>query len=309
MKRCIVWVIGHRNIQRCWESHPESREPYLSRTSKDSLAFLATAGQLQHCWSPLRSFLASSYTMSESKPLLNSQLAASAATSGASFVNASAEKIQQARKEGPLTFRMLGFVGGLAMIVSNGIAILDRFFSFNFAGAMIALYGVFFGVIITMLEAPGPCSQRLQGGIRYYAKFLDFTWGRGALYFFVGSLQVSNWNMLDWAVGGFMIFVGVTAMGVGIAAARQLKLLKFSIQEEQDLKSKWNAHDSDGNGVLDVKELTAFVNDCQVPMTRNEIAATFLALDKNFDEKISYEEFYSWWTSAGTLGAQRTMMV
>jgi hypothetical protein len=210
----------------------------------------------------------------KSNLLLNPETSAAAATAGAGFVNASAAKIKKARAEGPLTFRMLGFIGGLAMIVSNGIAILERFFSFNFTGAMIALYGVFFGIVITMLEAPGPCSRRLQGGIRFYAKFLEFTWGRGALYFFVGTLQVSNWNMLDWAVGGFMMFTGATAIGVGIAAARDLRLLKFAMKDEAMIKAKWKEHDGDGNGKLDVKELTNFVKDAGVDMTRNEIAAT-----------------------------------
>jgi hypothetical protein len=227
--------------------------------------------------------------------LLSPEASAAAATAGAGFLNASAAKIQKARADGPLTFRMLGFIGGLAMIVSNGIAILERFFSFNFTGAIIAIYGVMFGIIVTMLEAPGPCSRRLQSGIRFYAKFLNYTWGRGALYFFVGSLQVSNWNMLDWAVGGFMMFTGATAIGVGIATARNLRLLKFAVKDEDMLKAKWKEHDADGSGKLDIKELTHFVADAGVDMSRNEIAASFLALDKNFDDCIAYEEFYSWW--------------
>ena len=125
-------------------------------------------------------------TTAESTALLDTKVAAAAAVSGATFVNQSADKIKKARADGPLTFRMLGFLGGLAMVFSNGIAILDRFFSFNYSGFVIATYGVFFGIIITLLEAPGPCSRRLNSGIRYYAKFLEMTWGRGALYFFVG---------------------------------------------------------------------------------------------------------------------------
>ena len=246
---------------------------------------------------------------SEGQPLLNTRMVSAAATSGAGFVNASAEKIRRATAEGPLTFRILAFMGGFAMIISNGIAILDRFFSFNFAGAMIALYEVFFGVIIIMLEAPGPFSKQLDAKIRFHAKFLEFTWGRGALYFFCGSLQVSNWNMLDWAVGGFMIFVGITAIGVGIAAARDLRLLKSSIKNKRQLNEKWKQHDVDHNGVLDVKELTAFIRDANVDMSRNEVAACMLALDKNFDENISYEEFYSWWSSEGTYGAARSLSV
>ncbi|KAL7563074.1 hypothetical protein ACA910_022567 [Epithemia clementina (nom. ined.)] len=248
-------------------------------------------------------------TQGETTLLLDTKTAAAAAAAGATFVNESADKFKKARADGPLTFRMLGFLGGLAMVFSNSIAVLDRFFSFNYSGFVIALYGIFFGVVITMLEAPGPCSRRLKTGIHYYAKFLEMTWGRGALYFFVGTLQVSNWNLLDWAVGGFMIFTGVTAMGVGIAAARDLRLLKFTIKDENQLKEKWVEHDKNHNGSLDVKELTSFIRDAGVDMTRNEVAAVFLALDKNFDDQITYEELYFWWTASGALGADRTMAV
>lgn len=93
-----------------------------------------------------------------------------------------------------------------------------------------------------------------------------------------GTLQVSNVNMLDWAVGGYMIFVGVVAMGVGIATARQMRLLRFAVKDETTMKRKWHEHDTNGDGALDVKELTNFVNDAGVAMSRNEIAAAFLAL-------------------------------
>ena len=271
-------------------------------------------------------------------PLINTQTATAAAVTGAGFINAATSQIVKAQADGPFTFRILGLIGGLAMVLSNGIAILDRFFSFNFAGAMIAVYGVFFGIIIVMLEGPFPFKERIQGGIRFHAKFLEFTWGRGALYFFVGTLQISNWNMLDWAVGGFMIFVGITAIGAGIASARDLKLLKFSMADEVKLKEQFTAHDSNGDRRLDVKELTAFVRESGIEMNRNEIAAVFLALgtvqslkfklsdsirlgllctyhfffatisfaDKNFDDRIAYEELYSWWDAAGAYGTRNS---
>lgn len=130
----------------------------------------------------------------------------------------------------------------------------------------------------------------------------------GGLYLFVGSLQVSNWNMLDWAVGGFMIFVGFTAICVGISTARQLKLLKFSVKDEDDLKLKWAEADNDGNDTLDAKELTEFSKNAGLEMSRNEIAAAFLALDRNFDEKVAFEEFYMWWQTEGAYG-HRSMSV
>jgi hypothetical protein len=115
--------------------------------------------------------------------------------------------------------------------------------------------------------------------------------------------------MLDWVVGGYMMFVGVTAMAVGIIASRDLYLFKFSIHSEADLKEKWAHYDVNGDGVLDIKELTAFIKESGVDMSRNEIAATFMALDRNFDEHISYEEFYFWWNASNKLGAERSISV
>jgi len=137
--------------------------------------------------------------MSENKPLLDASVVGAAAVSGAGIVNATSSKIKKARADGPLTFRMLGFLGGIAMIISNGIAILERFFSFHFANCLIAIYGVCFGILIVLMDAPIPLGRKIQEGIRYYFKFLEFTLGRGVFFFFVGTLQIANWNMLDWA--------------------------------------------------------------------------------------------------------------
>jgi hypothetical protein len=83
----------------------------------------------------------------EGTPLLDANTAASAAMVGASAINQAAEKYKKAKFDGPLTFRMLGFLGGWAMIVSNGLGIVDRFFSFNFTGSLIAFWEVLFGVL------------------------------------------------------------------------------------------------------------------------------------------------------------------
>ncbi len=83
----------------------------------------------------------------ESTPLVTQEQAGAIATGTASLINQSADKIKKARMDGPFTFRTLGFIGGLAMVVSNGLGIVDRFFSFNFTGSLIAIYGVLFGVL------------------------------------------------------------------------------------------------------------------------------------------------------------------
>ncbi|KAG7342299.1 COPI associated protein [Nitzschia inconspicua] len=239
-------------------------------------------------------------SQTESAPLISSSQAQVAAAAGVSVINEASSKIKKATQDGPLTFRILGFIGGIAMIVSNGLGIVDRFMSFNFTGSLVAIYGCLFGIMITLLEMPSIycCkSGNAHASIRYYCRFLEYTWGRGVFFFFVGSLQVTNFNMLDWVVGGFMMFVGFTAIIAGMAAAKNLRLLRFSIKSEEDLKKKWDQYDADGNGAMDVKELSAFVRDSGINMTTNEIASTYMTLDKNFDDQLTYEEFYMWWKS------------
>ena len=83
----------------------------------------------------------------ENAPLISSSQAQVAAAAGAGAINAASSKIKKATQDGPLTFRIMGFIGGLAMIVSNGLGIVDRFMSFNFTGSLIAIYGCLFGIM------------------------------------------------------------------------------------------------------------------------------------------------------------------
>ena len=62
-------------------------------------------------------------TDNQKKESLLDPVAAAAATAGAAgLANQTVQEVQKARTEGPLTFRMLGFLGGLAMIISSPVA-------------------------------------------------------------------------------------------------------------------------------------------------------------------------------------------
>ena len=145
---------------------------------------------------------ASSIPVSEGSSLISSaQRAFGHVKKGADLLQASAQTIQQARQAGSNPFRSMAFGGGVAMIFSNTLSILDRFFSFNLSGALISMYGIIFGMLVILLEIPPNLSASQSGRIQlyralvvHYAKFLEYVWGRGSLYVFVGTLQISNLN-------------------------------------------------------------------------------------------------------------------
>lgn len=204
-------------------------------------------------------------------------------------------RIRTVITSGPLSYRVLALIGGIAMIVVNSFQIGRHAVTLNINGVLIASYCIFFGVIVVILEGRFACPRQARLAVRYYAKFTEYTWGRGVFYLFLGSLQLTNWDLFSWITGGYMMFVGVFAILAGIFAHRKLKQLRQTVDSERELKAQWEEADMNNNGYLDVKEFAAFAKRNEVDMTGNEVAAAYLAMDRDFDEKISFKEFYAWW--------------
>ena len=269
------------------------------------------------------------FSASETTPILPSTAysAASTATAvnadanavaqaGVGMVHETVNKIKTLNQSAPYSFRVLGLVGGVAMIASNSLMIVGRLLTFNLTGAVIAFYCFVFGIIIVLLEADHDTitcpnsildGRRLQEGVRFYAKFLEYTWGRGVLYFFVGTLQFANWDLMDWIVGGWMMAVGAMACAAGVKTAHDLRRLRLTIRNERDLKEKFKKYDKHNHGYWGIKELSEFIADSGLVMSQNEVVSAYMALNKNFDDKLRYEELVDWWTrpSRGDLGFER----
>lgn len=56
------------------------------------------------------------------------------------------------------------------------------------------------------------------------------------------------------------------------------------------------ARSTDGNGTLDSKELAALCKAMGSELDHNELVAALTTMDSSGDGKISYEEFFSWWS-------------
>ena len=81
-------------------------------------------------------------------PLIDNTQATAVAVASAQIINESASQIKKATSAtGFLTFRTLGLMGGIAMILSNFAGVIDRFMSFQFASGLSAFYGIFFGIL------------------------------------------------------------------------------------------------------------------------------------------------------------------
>jgi len=215
----------------------------------------------------------------------------------ASFVNEQVGKVRQLATEGPLSFRVLAFLGGLAMVITSVLDWIADIFRLSAFRALISVYTFMFGTVILILEGkmfvPETCKyQKKMFGL---AKFLRYVWGRGLFYFFSGSLQFSQMTFLNMVSGGFMCFVGIVSIVTGWSTASKLKQMRESLINEATCNNKFKQHDIDQDEYLDSNEFTELVKDLGLEFDHNELVAAFCTIDRDDDKKISTNDFESWW--------------
>ena len=244
---------------------------------------------------------------------------------GVAGIQQTTNRIQTLHYNAPFSFRVLGLAGGLAMIFSNILFLPGRLLTlYHWTNAVISFYCIIFGMLIVLLEleeenSSGPAESQqqqqqhttviaaVQEGVRFYAKFLEFTWGRGLLYVFVGTLQVANGNLIDWLVGTFMVLVGTTAGISGIQTAHALRRFRMTIKDERDAKAKFRSYDVGNKGYLTLPELQKWLHDAGFTMSTNQGVSAYLAINKNFDDKLLQDEMVEFWEKPkrGNLGLEK----
>lgn len=96
-----------------------------------------------------------------------------------------------------------------------------------------------------------------------------------------------------------MIFVGFVAVISSIAAGQKLAQLRIAIDSRRDLKAYFKEFDRDGDGTLTEKEFAVLMGNLGVEVSYQELVACFNAVDKNDDDRITFDEFNGWWTEWG----------
>lgn len=160
------------------------------------------------------------------------------------------------------------------------------------------VYMLLFGLVFIVLEYKDSLlPKRYVDSLRSNALFLTRPYGRAAFYFFVGNLQLctSSFASLAFIVGAWTSIVGAAIFTAARSAAVQASTLKAAAFDEATLRRKFEAADVDKNGTLDTAELASLCADLGCNLTRNELEAALVVLDRDGDGSISFEEFVTWY--------------
>ena len=208
-------------------------------------------------------------------------------------------KIQQAYNlatDANTPLRVLALLAGLAMITSSIFTAVGKFVNFHLVDTLLSIYGFFFGLIIIILEGKWvPCQRKCQSKISKYALFLDYVWGRGLLYFFAGSLQFIQLNLLDIPVGAFTMCVGFSYYLNGVRTSKKLSELRKTQFSEEELRRRFDEVDVAQKGEIDFIHFTAFIERMGLVLNHNEMVAAFSTVDIDSSSLVEFEEFLLWW--------------
>jgi COPI associated protein len=234
------------------------------------------------------------------------------------FTKEKASELKREAQDGDNSLRFLALVGGMACVVVGLLELVTRFMRLDIVGAMIDAYIILLGVLVVLLEGKKMfLSAGVVEKIHKYALFLQFVWGRGAVYFICGTLQLYQLDLLNLIVGCYMCFVGGLYIVVGNRTATKLKALRKTIYSEHDLRTKYVQADIEGDG-LNLQQFRGLCVSLGLDLTRRETEAAFQhiqskslsssssaqqkqqqnGLPSNYtDVKLTYEDFQRWWSS------------
>jgi len=135
------------------------------------------------------------------------------------------------------------FLGGVSIVVVALLSVLNVFrMAYDSVSYLVNLYQLFFGLVTIFLEGKRewPGVARVQNIIYKEAHFLSVVNGRALFYLFLGSLFISQMQILQIIVGAYMAALGVLML---YSAGRK----GFSTVNEMDSSLTQNLADSEAS--------------------------------------------------------------
>ena len=101
-----------------------------------------------------------------------------------------------------------------------------------------------------------------------------------------------------------MIFVGLVYVIVGRSTLKSLREAQKTVYTQSQLKSKFSKVNKNGSDSLDLVEFRDLVvNQLGLSLTARETEIAFMMVDKNADQRISFDEFKKFWNNTESQSA------
>jgi len=222
------------------------------------------------------------------------------------FANAQLMRWKHAAEEGPSFIQVLVFLSALASLTSTLYPLVTYDEYWTIPTGICAFHTTILCILIIVFEirawgARNPMSlrARIRNLLVRYLNVLRLVWGRGFLYIFAGTMNITIFYAPYVYYTGFtLIGLGLLAILIGAHASFNLERLRLSLTDHSFLWSKFVEADTDKDNLIGISEFSNLVWSLGLELDDAYTYRAFSEIDQDADSKISFHEFKSWWIAS-----------
>jgi len=219
------------------------------------------------------------------------------------FANGHLMRWKFAAEEGPTIIRVPAILLSIACIVTTLWPIVSMPAYWNVPNLIGAFHTVVLCTLILFLEgkvlvynrSPLNTRARVRGVVTRYLNIVRLVWGRGLLYIFAGTMNLTIDFEYVIYTGPALCALGLIAIGAGARASYNLDRMKSSLTDEAYLWGRFDANDGDKDGQIDVNGFAELLWDLGLEFDDVYTFKAFKQVDKDGSGLISFEDFKRWW--------------
>ncbi len=219
------------------------------------------------------------------------------------FANGHLMRWKFAAEEGPALIRFPAILLAMAVIGTTLYPIVVNTFYWTPSSIICAFHTCTMASLIFVLEgrilvgnrAPTNLRARVRAVVIRYINLFRLLWGRGLLYIFVATMNMTIDHPFALWSGAALAVFGVLAIATGAHASYNLDKMKSSLTDEAYLWSKFDALDSDNDNFIDLNEFAELLWALGLEFDDAYTYKAFSQINGDPTDKIAFEQFRDWW--------------
>ena len=237
------------------------------------------------------------------------------------FANAQLMRWKSASEEGPFLIQKAVVLSAMGAIFTTIYPVIIYEQYWNLSSLICAFHTTMLSFLIMIFESrvcgtrnPTSSRARLRSFFVRHLNVLRLFWGRGFLYMFAGSMNITMlFYPYNYITGGILIALGILSVLMGAHASYNLERMRLSLTDASYLWGKFINYDSDSDNLININDFSELIWSLGLELDDEYSYRAFLEIDHDRDGLITFHEFKYWWIASqdddGTiLSTDKSMM-
>lgn len=222
------------------------------------------------------------------------------------FANAQLLRWKSASEEGPFLIQRAVVLSAIGVLFSTiyPLIIFDEYWTIQslicaFHTTMLSFLIIVFEMRVCGARNPTSSRARLRRFLVRHLNVLRLAWGRGFLYMFAGSMNLTmEYYPCNYITGGILIALGLLSVLMGSHASYNLERMRLSLTDSSFLWSKFVNLDTDEDNLINIDDFSQLIWSLGLELDDEYTYRAFLEIDRDRDGLINFNEFKFWWIAS-----------